>query len=386
MYYIFGYVNVVVEGFFIEKFMNICISKKIFFWNTNRSKSTILSANIGVGNYRTVAKIAKKCQCKIKINKKSGFPFLLNKYRKRKIFVFALGIIMIAIIAVSNFVWNIEISGVDEVKQKELLSIIQNEGVDVGKYKGKINLQSLINKIRLERADVAWVGMEIKGTNLIIKVVEADEKPEIINEDEYCNIVAKKDGIIAKVKAQNGTPIVKEGDTVKKGDVLVQGWLEGKYTDNRYVHAEGEVIAKVWYSEKEKIYYNQNYENQTGNKERKYSININNFKINLFKTLSKFENYDTISTVKKLKIASNFYLPIEIVVNDNYEKEKCTVQYEKNEAKEIGIKRLKEKLEQEIQNKNNISNIYINTNETDEYIEVEVIYEVLENIETKEKI
>ena len=228
--------------------------------------------------------------------------------------------------------------------------------------------------------------MEIKGTNLIVKVVEADEKPEIINEDEYCNIVAKKDGIIAKVNAQNGTPIVKEGDTVKKGDVLVQGWLEGKYTDNRYVHAEGEVIAKVWYSEKEKIYYNQNYENQTGNKERKYSININNFKINLFKTLSKFENYDTISTIKKLKITSNFYLPLEIVVNDNFEKEKCTVQYDKNEAKEIGIKKLKEKLEQEIQNKNNISNIYINTNETDEYIEVEVIYEVLENIETKEKI
>ena len=100
-------------------------------------------------------------------------------------------------------------------------------------------MQALINKIRLEREDVAWVGMEMKGTNLIVKVVEADKKPEIINEDEYCNIVAKKDGIVTKVKAQNGTPIVSEGTTVKKGDVLVQGWIEGKYTDNRYVHAEG---------------------------------------------------------------------------------------------------------------------------------------------------
>ena len=49
------------------------------------------------------------------------------------------------------------------------------------------------------------------------------------------------------------TQYIKKGETVKKGDVLVQGWLEGKYTDNRYVHAEGEVIAKVWYTEKEKI-------------------------------------------------------------------------------------------------------------------------------------
>ena len=60
--------------------------------------------------------------------------------------------------------------------------------------------------------------------------------------------------------------------------------------------------------------------------------------------------------------------------------------YDKNEAKEVGIKDLKNKLEEQIHNKGNISNIYINTSETDEYIEVEVIYEVLESIGTKEKI
>ena len=386
IYYILGYVNVVVEGFFIERFINMCISKKILFWKTNRSKSTIFSANIGLDSFKEVCKIAKKCQCRIKIKKKSGLPFLLNRYRKRKFFAVALGVIIVSIITVSNFIWNIEITGVDESKQNEILQIIQQEGVDIGKYKRKIDTQALINKIRILRNDVAWVGMEIKGTNLIVKVVEADEKPEIINEDEYCNIVAQKDGIVAKVEAQNGTPTVSEGDMVKKGDVLIQGWIEGKYTENRYVHAEGVVMAKVWYSEKEKVYYNQHYENQTGNTEKKYSININNFKINLFKTLSKFENYDTISTIKKLKITSNFYLPIEIIVNENYEKHENQVTYDKNEAKEIGIKDLKSKLNNTIQNKENVSNIYINTEETDEYIEVEVIYEVLESIGTKEKI
>lgn len=277
-------------------------------------------------------------------------------------------------------------NGANENMEKEIMEIIQSEGVSVGKFKDKIDIQSLINKIRIARDDVAWVGMEIKGTNLIIDVVEADKKPEIIDENEYCNIVASKDGIITKIEAQNGTPVIKVGDIVKKGDVLVQGWLEGKYTENRYVHAEGEIIAKVWYSEKEKVYYKQTYENQTGAKESKYSININNFKINLFKTLSKFENYDTISTVKKLKLTSNFYLPIEIIVNENVEKQKTQVVYDKNTAKEIGIKQLKNKLEEQITEKNNISNIYINSNETDEYIEVEVIYEVLENIGTKEKI
>ena len=386
IYYIFGYVNIVVEGFFIERFINTCISKQILFWNTKRPKSTVLSANIGVSNFKNVVKIAKKCNCKIKINNKNGLPFLLNKYRKRKVFAGTLIFIILVIIAVSNFIWNIQISGVDEVKQKEILEFIQNEGVQIGKYKNKIDLQYLINKIRIEREDIAWIGMEIKGTNLIIEVVEADKKPEIIDENEYCNIVATKDGIVSKVKAQNGTPLVKEGDTVKKGDILIQGLIEGKYTENRYVHSEGEVIAKVWYSEKEKIYYNQNYENQTGNKEKKYSLNINNFKINFFKTLSNFENYDTIRTIKKLKITSNFYLPVEIIVDENFEKQNNEIIYDKNEAKEIGIKELKSKLEEQIENKENISNIYINTVESEEYIEVEVIYEVLESIGTKEKL
>ena len=378
--------NVVVEGFFIEKFINMCISKRIFFWKTNRTKSTVFSTNIALSDYREVVKIAKKCQCKIKINSKHVLPFLLNRYRKRKIFAITLVLIIACIITISNFIWNIEISGIDETKQKEILEFIQREGVDIGKYKNNIDLQNLINKIRIERDDIAWIGMEIKGTNLKIQVVEADKKPEIIDENDYCNIVATKDGIISKVEAQNGTPVVSEGDTVKKGDVLIQGWIEGKYTDNTYVHAEGQVIAKVWYSEKEKVYYKQNYENQTGNKEKKYSLNINNFKINFFKTLSNFENYDTIRTIKKLKITSNFYLPIEIVVNENFEKQKNEVVYDKSEAKEIGIKNLKDRLIQQIQDTDNISNIYINTSETEEYIEVEVIYEVLESIGTKEKI
>lgn len=109
IYYIFGYVNVIIEGFFIEKLINKCISRRIFFWNTKRNKSTIFSANIGVRNYREVVKIAKECKCKIKINKKRGLPFVLNRYRKRKIFAIALVTIVIIIIAISNFIWNIEI-------------------------------------------------------------------------------------------------------------------------------------------------------------------------------------------------------------------------------------------------------------------------------------
>lgn len=96
-------------------------------------------------------------------------------------------------------------------------------------------------------------GIDLNGTNAKIEVVEADKKPEIIDPEDYCSIVSDKEGVIVKITAKNGTQIANVGDIVKKGSLLIGGWIEGKYTGTRYVHSEGEILAKVWYSKKEKI-------------------------------------------------------------------------------------------------------------------------------------
>ena len=385
--YILGYVNILVEGFFTERFINTCINKNIFLFNIKRDKSTIIYANVGIFDFKNVVKIAKQSKCRVKIQRKSGLPFLFNRYKKRKIFAIALVSIICVIIYLSNFIWNIEIVGTDKINQNELIKTINSEGLTIGKLKRKVDLKSIINKIRLDRKDIAWIGIDLKGTNAIVKVVEADAKPEIIKEDEYCNIVSDKEASIIKVNAQNGTVLVKEGDVVKKGTPLIAGWMEGKYTGTRYVHAEGSVEAKVWYSHKERIYYKQEEKLRTGNEEKKYTLNINNFEINLYKKLSNFENYDTIKEQKKLKLFSNLYLPAGlIIISNNYEVVNNNIVYNQDEAKEIGIVKSKEELDKNLKSKEDLLNTYINTYPNEEYIDVEVIYEIKEIIGTKEKI
>ena len=162
--------------------------------------------------------------------------------------------------------------------------------------------------------------------------------------------------------------------------------MEGKFTGTRYVHASGEVKAKVWYSEKEKMKLNQTISEKTGAEENKYKIKFNNFEINLYKTLSKFKKYDTIYTSKKIKIFSNFYLPIELIKVINYEKTDKQITYGTEEAIEILEKKLEQKIEEKIENKDNILQKYKKTYAESDYIELELTYEVLENIETNEKI
>lgn len=386
LYYIFGYVNISVEGYFIERFINICISKNVLLWNLKRKKSSFLYTNIGMRDFKKIKEIAKITKCRVKIQRKRGLPFLLNKYKKRKIFVISLAIILLLIFGTSNFVWNIEIVGNNTIETSEIMQYLNENGLRIGMVKQKVNTKEIINNIRLKRDDIAWIGLNVKGTNAIVSIVEADKKPEIIDENEYCNIVTKKDGMITKINVQNGTALVKEGDIVKNGNILVGGWLEGKYTGTRYVHAKAEVEAKVWYSKKGKISLKQEQKEETGNTQNCYGININNLKINFTKTLPKFQNYDTISENKKLKIFSNFYFPIEFCKTTYNELEKKEITYTIDEAKQILQHKLEEELKKEISNPENIVNTQVNYKEEEKEVTVEVIFEVLENIGTNEKI
>lgn len=384
--YLFGYVRITIEGYFIERLMNLCSNKSILMWNSKREKQTILEVNVGVKDFKKVVKLAKQAKCRVNIKQKKGIPFIFNRYRKRKIFFISLLLIIGVIAVLSNFVWNIEIVGNEKIQKDEILETLQKEGLQIGTVKSKVDTKEIINKMRLDRNDLAWVGVEIKGTNAIVKIVEADQKPEIIKEDEYCNIVAKKAGIIEKISAVNGTPLMQKGDVVKAGTPIIGGWLEGKFTGTRYVHANGSVQAKVWYSENVKIPLKQVVSKETGNEETKYSLRINNFTINFYKTLSKFQKYDTIEQNKKLKLFLDFYLPIEIVQKNNKELVEETINYTKEQARNKAVEEAKSKLEQQVEDKQNILNTYINYEETEEYIEAQVIYEVLEEIGTKEKI
>ena len=81
--YFTGYVKIKVEGLFLERFINICVSKKILLMDIKREKSTIMYANVGIADYKKLKQVARKTKSKIKIQRKKGLPFTIKKYRKR---------------------------------------------------------------------------------------------------------------------------------------------------------------------------------------------------------------------------------------------------------------------------------------------------------------
>lgn len=385
--YIFGFINITVEGFFVERFINTCINNKIFLWSIKRKNSTLLTVNVNINNFKKIHTIARKTKCKVRINAKKGLPIFLHRYRKRKLFLLILIPIFLGIIISSTYVWNIEIVGTENIDVEELMQQLNEEGLKVGNKKNSIDSKKIINSIRLKRSDIAWIAIDMKGTNVIVNLVQAEEKPKIINKEEYCNIVASERGVITKITADTGTAIAKVGDIVEKGDVLIGGYMQGKYTDTRYVHAKGEVKAKVWYTKKISSGLTREITEETGLTQNKYSININNFKINLYKTLPNFENYDTIIETNKIKIFSNFYLPIEITKTTYVETQKTKNTYGKEELKQLLIKQLEEQFSQDGINNLNVINKVVNIfNKENNDLELEMTYEAEINIGIEEKL
>ena len=379
--YILGYLTINVEGYFIERFINMCRNKNILLWNIKRKNSSFIICKIGIKEFKKIRDIARKTKCKITITSKKGIPFIFEKYKKRKIFLLMMCIISGLLFVLSQFVWNIEvkITG-DTLNEDEIINSLNENGLYIGEKKSSIDVKEIINNVRLKREDISWIGIEIKGTNAIVEVVEAEEKPEVVDENDYCSIVSDKPGKILKVIANNGTAMVKPGDIVKEGSLLIAGWIEGKYTGTRFVRADGKIDALVWYTETGSVKLNEKKIEKTGNTEKKYALNINNFRINLYKKLSNFEKYDTIYTAKKIKIFSNFYIPVELIECNNFEIKEENVNYSEEEAKAEAKRRAEEKLNDKVKDKENIRNVTVNYTVEEDEVKAEVTYEVFENI------
>ena len=106
-------------------------------------------ANVRISDFKKLRQIAKKTKSKMKIQNKKGLPFTAHKYRKRKLFSILFLIVVVAIIISSNYIWNIDVSGNINITEMEILKSLEKSGLRVGISKNDMDINSVINKIRL---------------------------------------------------------------------------------------------------------------------------------------------------------------------------------------------------------------------------------------------
>ena len=388
--FLYGYYEIEIEGMFLQRFVNLCKSKSIAIIDSKIMKSTVLKLKILIEDFEDIKDICLKTNSIYEIKKEKGLPLFIKKYKKRKGFAIAILAIAIFIYINSLFIWNIDINLNGEFKnvsKEKIEELLKENEIKMGTLKSKVNIKSLQNKIYLNFEEISWMDIDIKGTNLILNAekivekIEDDDKDVLINTNQ---IIADKSGVIKKITVYSGTKMKNAGDQVSVGDILVIGEIEGKYLGKRDVFARADIVLENQIKYEKECTLEIEEKEKTGNVQKNVEFYINNFKINLHKSLLNFENYDTIRESRKLKLFSNYYLPIEIVIYRFEEMKSVKKIYTKEELESKMLTEIKEEFENQY-DVSSFENIEIDKKSILENgkLKLTVVYNVQEKIKAK---
>ena len=352
--YIRGYVRIQVTGFSVERFINTAAHRGVYLWDVKASQngSNAVFMNVLIKGFRQLKPCAGKSDCKMRIHKKHGLPFFLHKHRKRKFL--AVGILFFIFIPYffASFIWFVEIDGMNRVKSEELHDFLRQNGVYPGAFKRGLNHREIETLILNNFSDILWINISVNGTKAAVFLTETKPAVEIVDSTAACDIIAKKDGLITNITVMTGTPLVKQGDIVRAGDVLVSGVLQIGDANNdyeaevfyEYIHAYAEINAKTYYEVFVDIPLEYEENEYTGNVKKEYSAVFFDKFLRLKKADVPYENYEIVKKRKTPSVGENYLLPFGFVTAEYREIAIVTRQRTELEAEAVGYEMISEML------------------------------------------
>ncbi|MCX7842632.1 MAG: sporulation protein YqfD [Clostridia bacterium] len=337
--YIRGYVIILVEGFFLEKFINICIHRQIFLWDIKKLKNSTMRLKVSIPGFKLLRPVAKKTLCRVRIVRKKGLPFIMNRYKKRKAFVAGAFFFIALLYTLTSFVWTVEISGNKSLETEFILDKLASMGIKPGILKFGIDTESAASSLMLDIKELAWVGISVKGTKVRVEVAERKQPPEIVAKHIPCDIVALRDGIIKSIVVKAGQEKVKVGESVTKGQLLVSGAVETKndQINTRLVHAIASIKARTWYEVRRRVESKAVMKERTGEKKDFYSLMLFTKRFDFFHGEAPYENFEKIEIKKRLSLGGDIELPFELITDRYYEVRLVEKELEIEEAKQSAM-------------------------------------------------
>ncbi|MDR1774594.1 MAG: sporulation protein YqfD, partial [Clostridioides sp.] len=206
--YIRGYYTIVIEGLGIERFISNLRKNNISVYNIKKTNKNTIEFRVYKSDIKVLKEIFREGNFEIKIKQKTGIPFLFKRIYKMKITWICALISVFLLLSTSQFVTDIYIQTPEGIKVEELRKEIYKAGLKPGVYKKNVDRKEIRDYIMSKFSEVAYVSINVKGTNIFITVTKKDESLNSKQNSNYCNIIASKNGIIEKVVAKSGKAVV----------------------------------------------------------------------------------------------------------------------------------------------------------------------------------
>ena len=273
-----GYVIIRVTGRSVEDFINEAYASGVELWNLVRIDERSIISHVYLRDLREIGRLLKRTDCTGRIERKMGLPFLTMKLAKRKGFAIGVVLFSVTLYMLSSFVWFVHVTGCDKIKPDAILEFAANQGAKPGVLRREIDSDLLARGVLAEFPGLAWVGVSIKGTTVNIEVAEKT-LPEVV--PGIVHLVASEDALVTNMIVLSGEPLVSEGETVSRGQILVTGVVvspygyEGTDVNKSYVvNAKGVIMGRVWRTYRGLLQLTQELQYETGRKAKAWRLSL----------------------------------------------------------------------------------------------------------------
>ncbi|MBB6630504.1 sporulation protein YqfD [Clostridium algidicarnis] len=365
-----GTIEVEVQCLIPERIINLLWNKGVIIKNVRKVNISTVRFYIAIKDYKYLEEAAKVTNSKIRITSRSGIYFFIIKIKKYLGLAIGSVLFLVLIYYMSTFIWSIEIETEKYLSPYEVRKYLMDLGVKPGIKKKDASVAKIEEEMK-KREDIMWIRARVEGSKMKIKIAERKSPPIIEEDNSTNNIISKMDGEVIRVYTVSGTALVKPGDLVKKGDILINA-EQGKEGATYITKAEGDVMAKTFYEFNKSIKLKGTVKEPTGNMKEEIYISIFGKRLYLKKYNNEYKDFKDIEQGGKIIKKVIYYELKEI----NFEKDE-------NQVINQSTEELKNQLIKELPIDCKILDNIINKDNTEDALNLNIIFIVEQNISLK---
>ena len=242
-----------------------------------------------------------------------GFLHFLRRFRRHRVLLLLPLILCTAVLWLSDYIWEIDVTGNETLSRTEILAALEELGVGVGHSGLHIDNELVRSKMQEKLGRLIYLTVRVNGSRALVLVRERRDPPEMVDEDTPAEVIARHSGLVQRMSVLEGKGEVKPGDTVLAGETLITGSLTDLQGTPREVRAMGDVWARTWYEAEAAMPLAYREKRETGKRKVYWAVKICNFRVNLyFDGGISYEAYDKIQEETRLRFLGSF-LPVALV-------------------------------------------------------------------------
>lgn len=337
----------------LTRFFDKCIKNNLDLYDIKYIDDNIAIITIKASDYKKIKKL--NYYCDITIESLEGLLGIKNHIKKNIYFYLTFLFCFILMDIITSYIVDIKIIH----ENKNIYNLVNKElkAHNIKKYSLAFSFDEL-EKIKEEilkdnPSTLEWISITKEGMKYIVRVEERIIK-EPINEEGNRHVVAKSDAEVTKVLSTKGEVLVRSGEYVKKGDILISGIITLYDEIKGNTLATGTVYGNVWYNASIAYPLKQKITKETGRK--RYNLNINN-KILLKNKYKEFKQ----KNIKEIKI-----LGLKIKIYEEVEYQTINKTLTKDELYDEALTKVKNEFKEKLKNEGTIEKVKVLEHSIDE--------------------